>query len=178
MNIHTIYWIKVHTPWYQVCLKAYETLGNKGFLIFLVFLGGNPPNPPCVPILSVQYENTRFRLLTCLGSKLYFAPVPLFSFRILNQDQCRFLGTFLLNPYQWILEKIPKCRTITECFLREKIHSATFHHLYMKSRSVMVQRMTYIFVQRGIFSLLLPYAIWNEYNKIAQLALYHISNMI
>ena len=64
----------------------------------------------------------------------------------------------------------PKRGTITERVLREKIQSAASHqflHVAMlwifsqKSRLVMVPKMAYIFVQRGIISLILAYAIWN-----------------
>ena len=32
--------------------------------------------------------------------------------------------------------------------------------------------MAYIFIQRGLFPIILAYAIWNKHHKIAQLTLY------
>ena len=62
--------------------------------------GGNPPNPPYVSKLTVQFENTRFRLLSCLGLKLNFAPVPLFHSELwitINLDSLAHFYFTLIN---------------------------------------------------------------------------------
>ena len=76
--------------------------------------------------------------------------------------------------------KNPKRGTITERFLRKKSRAQHWIILYMflcfrffqKWGSVTVPKMAYIFVQRGIFPLILAYAIWNMHHNIAKLALY------
>ena len=86
-----------------------------------------------------------------------------------------------LNLCPWILKKNPKCGTVTERVSRGKIQSAALHHLYMflcfgifsgKRARWRSQKMTYIFVHRGIFPHILAYAIWNWHYEIAQLTLY------
>ena len=72
--------------------------------------------------------------------------------------------TLLVNP-----GGNPKRGTVPEPVLREKIQSAALHHLYMLLRFGFFSRislgdgpkMAYIFVQHGIFSLILVYAISN-----------------
>ena len=86
------------------------------------------------------------------------------------------------NPYPWILETNPKRGTITERVSREKKNpersiekiSICFCALdfFQKTRSVMVRKMAYIFVQHGILPLILAYAIRNLHHSIAQLTLY------
>ena len=81
-----------------------------------------------------------------------------------------------VNPYPWILEKNPKCGTITERVSRKKSRAQRcvicicFCALdFSVTRSVTVPKMAYSFDQHGIFPHILAYAISN---KKAQLTLY------
>ena len=56
-----------------------------------------------------------------------------------------------LNPYPWILEK--------------KFKSRDRHRAPFEEKMVTVPKMAYIFVQHGIFTLILAYAIWNLQKK-------------
>lgn len=70
------------------------------FCLWWSLSGGNPPNPPYVSKLTVQFENTRFRLLSCLGLKLNFAPVPLFHSELwitINLDSLAHFYFTLIN---------------------------------------------------------------------------------
>ena len=120
--------------------------------------GGNPPNPPYVSKLTVQFENTRFRLLSCLGLKLNFAPVPLFHSELwitINLDSLAHFYFTLIN------ESWKKSET-------QDHHWACFAETTRAQRFIICiwnralgfsgnrarwwsQRTTYIFAQRGIF---------------------------
>ena len=75
-----------------------------------------------------------------------------------------------INPYPWIVEKNPKRGIVTERVLQKKNPERSIEKICMflcfgftvrKTRSVTVPKTAYIFVQHGIFSLRLAYAIWN-----------------
>ena len=77
-----------------------------------------------------------------------------------------YFKTLTLILESW--EKNPKRGAITEHVLRKKIQSATLRRFvyvsvlwifFQKTRSATVPKMAYIFVQHGIFSLILAYAI-------------------
>ena len=75
----------------------------------------------------------------------------------------------------------PKRGTITERVLRKKSRAQRcvicicFFPLYnfsINDARWWSRKMAFIFVQRGIFPLILAYAIWSKFHKKAQLALY------
>ena len=87
-----------------------------------------------------------------------------------------------LNPYPWIVEKKSKTRDHHRASFTEKNPERSIESIWIffraleffsgnraRSRS---QNMAYIFVQHGIFPLILAYAIWNLHHSIAQLTLY------
>ena len=87
-----------------------------------------------------------------------------------------------INPYPWILKK-PKTRDYHHaCFVEKKSRAqhwenfcicfCALNSIFQKTRSARVPKMAYIFVQFGIFPLILAYAIWKSHHSIAQLTLY------
>ena len=71
--------------------------------------------------------------------------------------------TRAINPYPWILEKRSKTRDRSRARFPEKIQSAVWHHGFFSGKRGrwQSQKMANIFVQHGIFALILAYAIWN-----------------
>ena len=109
--------------------------------------GENPPNPLIRLKINRTIWKNQVQITFMLGLEIKFCTSATFSFGTLNHDQFRFFSTFLLHPYQWILEKIRNAGPSLSVFCGNN-KSATFHHLYMKpcfgvfrkSRSVMVPK--------------------------------------
>ena len=108
---------------------------------------GKPPEPPIRLKINRTIWKYQVQITFMLGLEIKFCTSATFSFGTLNHDQFRFFSTFLLHPYQWILEKIRNAGPSLSVFCGNN-KNATFHHLYMKpcfgvfrkSRSVMVPK--------------------------------------
>ena len=95
--------------------------------------------------------------------------------------------TLVFNPYPWILKKKiqnvgPSPSRGPSVFCGKKSRAQHLKKIFKKiwiwiffSRKharPRSQKMAYIFLQHGIFPLILAYAIWNLHHSIAQLTLY------
>ena len=98
--------------------------------------------------------------------------------QVVNCSSLMFLNTKqALNPYPWILKKSKTPDHHRACFAEKNpersIEKICIYfcalHFFQKTRSATVPKMAYIFVQHGIFPLILAYAIWHLYHKVAQL---------